>query len=122
MRAITVDKAALATKLTENMQTHHEHWHQAMGHYEAKVREWFEVNLSNIIEGKWAEIQRSCPYPVPEDHTDDYERVLDMLKWDLGNTYELSEGDFDQYVNDNWGWQRSFAANTMSYLVTGDGA
>jgi hypothetical protein len=121
MRPVTVNKASLMERLIANRDAHAGIYEKAMAVYESKVREWFETNLALVKEGKWVDVRRSCPYPVPEEHTEDYQRAIDMLTWDLSDTYELSEGDFDQYVNDNWGWARSFTANSAAYLVTEGG-
>jgi hypothetical protein len=121
VRAITVNKADLVRVLTENLASHRGTYEAAMRVYEDRVREWFETNLTHIKDGKWEQVRRTCPHPVPEEHTEDYQRALDMLGWDLGDTYELTEGDFDQYVNNNWGWSRSFMANSAAYLVTEGG-
>jgi hypothetical protein len=117
MRSITVEKARLVDMLQQNLAVHMGKYDVAMERYQAKVREWFEENLARIMSGDFIHVQRVCPYPVPEKHDEDYVRALDMLAWDLGDTYELTESDFQMYVNDDWGWARTFAANTASYLV-----
>lgn len=117
MRAITVEKAKLIDALESNLAVHLGKYDVAMERYQERVRAWFEANMDRIMKGDFANVQRTCPYPVPEKHDDDYRRALDMLAWDLGDTYELTEVDFDQYINDEWGWARTFAANTGSYLV-----
>jgi hypothetical protein len=38
-----------------------------------------------------------------------------MLEWDQREKIELDQMDFRAYVLDKWHWERSFAANTMSY-------
>ena len=114
---ITVDKAKLREKLVINLEEHAAKYDKAMGIYEEKVRGWFEENLARIKAVDWSKVQRVCPYPVPEKHNDDYYRVIDMLDWSLGDTYDLEEHEFEQYINDQWGWHRTFAANTASYLV-----
>ncbi len=117
MRAITVDKKQLVKALQENLTIHLGKYETALQRYQDRTREWFEANLDRIVKGDYVNVQRTCPHPVPEKHDDDYRRALSMLAWDLGDTYELTEVDFDQYVNDEWGWARTFAANTGSYLV-----
>jgi len=117
MRSITVDKKTLLEKLEANRAKHADKHARAMERYQEKVTEWFQTNLNRITAGEFREIQRSCPWPVPQDHTDDYQRVIDMLAWDLGNTYELTEQDYECYVNDGWGWAREFAATNSAYMV-----
>jgi hypothetical protein len=116
MRDITVRKSDLHQALETNMAEHHDTYVTAMQVYEVKVREWFEENLALIQRGQMHKVQLRCPYPVPEEHTDDYQRAIDMLQWDQGDTIVLSEADFITFINNEWGWHRSFLANTTSYL------
>jgi hypothetical protein len=62
------------------------------------------------------EPQRSLPLPIPEEHTRDFDRVIEMMEWTLNDEVELHESEFDQYVRNEWNWARSFLANTGSYL------
>ena len=40
-----------------------------------------------------------------------------MLEWDQGETVEISLREFKMYVENEWGWRRSFAENTGSYSM-----
>jgi hypothetical protein len=55
--------------------------------------------------------------PVPEEHTADYDRAIQMLNLHLGDTVELSEEAFTRLVQDEWGWRNAFLLNTASYLA-----
>jgi hypothetical protein len=54
--------------------------------------------------------------PEPEDHTDDYDRVLTMIEMSINDTVELSENEFAMYVMDQWDWKQSFTESTYRYL------
>jgi hypothetical protein len=53
--------------------------------------------------------------PMPEDHSRDYERVIEMLEWSQDETLELDESEFSTYVLDQWGWQEGFAQTYAMY-------
>jgi len=56
--------------------------------------------------------------PVPENHLEDYDRILEMLSFETRDTIELSESEVRKYIQDNWEWSSSFIANSASYAVT----
>lgn len=53
--------------------------------------------------------------PVPEEHTKDFDLILDMLNSTRDETIELNKNEFDCYVRGNWGWKTEFTNNTVSY-------
>jgi hypothetical protein len=55
--------------------------------------------------------------PVPEEHTEDFDRAIEMLQWEVNDEVVLSEHDFATLVQNQWGWARAFASNTASYTV-----
>jgi len=55
--------------------------------------------------------------PVPEDHTKDYDAMLDMLKSSINTTIELDNERFRQFVRDEWEWKDRFLGTVNSYVV-----
>jgi len=58
--------------------------------------------------------------PVPEDHTDDYQRVIKMLELTLraGESYViLGEQQVAQYVMDDWHWSTLVTSTNEFYSV-----
>lgn len=54
-------------------------------------------------------------FPMPVDHTDDYERAREMYTMSIDDVIELTENEFDQLVLDNWGWKGEFLRTTSAY-------
>ncbi len=52
----------------------------------------------------------------PEDHTDDYNGVIRKLELTVGDTVELDNTEFEQYVRNRWSWRTSFLATNSSYI------
>lgn len=111
---ITVDKDKLLETLRANRAKHHSTYLAAVEVYRRKATALAAEQTELLLRGEIRAILVNLP--VPEEHTDDYDRVIAMLEWDLGDTYELDEGDFNQYVLDVWGWGQRFFANSTSYL------
>lgn len=56
------------------------------------------------------------PLKYPENHLEDYDRVIDMLKFSIADKVELSSSDFDAYVRNNWSWRNSFLGTNSAYV------
>lgn len=118
MRKITVDKADLAETITRNRDAHKAEYDKAVEVY--RVR--FVEEAKKFAEDSIARSRQRVAFgnfvwlPVPEEHTEDYDRALLMLDWELGDTVELSQEEFATLVQNQWNWIRSFTANTSSYV------
>ena len=53
--------------------------------------------------------------PVPEQHKADFDKVIRMMELNIEPTITLEEFEFNQYVMNEWAWQRQFLASTASY-------
>lgn len=51
----------------------------------------------------------------PQDHTGDYDRVIDMLELAQQATVKLNEATFATYVRDEWDWKNEFTATSDFY-------
>jgi hypothetical protein len=112
---ITVLKNDLIETLKANRDAHRDMFLRAQTAYRAKMIEELDRALDEAKNG--GTIRRSFALPVPEDHTDDFNTAIQMLEWHQGKTADLSQHEFMNYVENNWGWRQSFAANTASYLA-----
>lgn len=115
MEKITVGKIRLMQTLLTNRDKHQAAYDEAVVAYRVRAIEEMERNLLAAQRGD--EVVLYVRIPVPEIHTDDYNRAIDMLKWETSDTVSLSEHDFAELVQNEWGWARSFATNTVSYAA-----
>lgn len=115
MKDIHVDKNELLAILRENRANHRETFEKAQVVFRERLIEELDRKLEDARAGRRVDVH--VRLPVPEDHTGDYDRVIRMLELEVDTTVMLSEQDMNQYVQDQWGWNASFAANTTSYLA-----
>lgn len=113
MDTITVEKADLIATLRDNRQAHQEIFEKAQDVYREQMIAELDRALAEARNG--GKIRRAFSLPVPENHTEDFDTAISMLEWDQGGTVELSRREFREYVQNEWGWQASFAANTVAY-------
>lgn len=110
-----VRKDELLTILKENRTNHKATFDKAVKYYGEELLRLLEQKLEEVKAGR--KIAHALNLPVPEEHTGDYDRVIRMLEMSLDEELEMDEHQFDQYVNDIWDWQRSWASNTTAYTA-----
>lgn len=114
MRTIEVKKERLLKTLKKNRKKHKATFDEAQIKYREKVIA--ELNKAMMRAKAGGKIQTYFAFPAPEDYTDAYDTAISMVEWAEGETIELDEGSFKNYVLDEWGWKGAFVANTASYL------
>lgn len=110
---ITVDKAALLKKLQGNRETHRETFTAALAGYAAEAENLLREHLEYLSQGKTPKI--NIILARPEDRTRDYDRVIGMLQMHTGDTFDLDETSYAQYVDDDWSWKRQWLQLSASY-------
>lgn len=116
MKTVEVSKVELVKKLQANLQTHKADFDIAWDKFREQAAHNFEQRLHQIKEApKGAQLDLWVNLVVPEDHSDDYVRALEMLEWEVNDTVELQEHEFKQYVQDDWGWKNAFLSTNQLY-------
>lgn len=113
MQKISVAKDELLSKLENNREKHRGIFETAIEKYREEAIKAFQNNIDTIKKG--GPVREYLNLPVPEDHTDDYDTAIQMCEWHVGDTVGLTDREFKQYVQDQWGWNQSFMATTASY-------
>jgi hypothetical protein len=85
---VHVKRTELLDRIKANRETHRAEFEKAWTGYEAAVRAWFEEKIGEIHRGR---IPTTTAFtgPVPQDHTDDYDRVIDMLEMEVRTELEI---------------------------------
>lgn len=116
---ITVDKDALLGILKENRGKHGAAFQKAWDGYTMVVRGELEGLLAAVRDNK--PIPRLLNNVPPDDHTNDYDDVIDMLQMAIGNTIDLTQPQFRQYVKDDWGWKQNWETSNTAYIEASGG-
>lgn len=116
MKPVKVDKDKLIETLLGNKETHRQDFEIAWEAFRSRAMDNMEAKLhalKNADRGTRVDIWVNLD--PPQDHTDDYERVIEMLKWELEDHILLEERDFRAYVQDEWNWTAGFQASAVQY-------
>lgn len=76
----------------------------------------FNFNVSFDYRGSALGQVGGWPLTYPENHLDDYDRVISMLEFSVADKVELTVTDFNAYVRNRWEWHRSFAGSNQAYV------
>ena len=115
MRQVTVSKGNLLLKLRANRDAHRSLFLKAQEGYRAAVIEELDRMLAEARTGK--PIRRAINLAEPQDHTEDYDRVIAMAEMEVGDIIELTDDEFAQYVLDQWDWRHLVLATNTAYAA-----
>ena len=113
MNEVKIRKENLLQAVKANRTTHRDEFLTAQAGFRDRVIEELDRRLQDAREGKKVNLLISMP--EPQDHTDDYDRVIRMLEMSVDDEVKLSATEFDQYVMDNWQWARQAKLINASY-------
>lgn len=114
MKDVTINKADLLAKLEENKQRHEEAFHEASEAFYTKLNSDI-AEAARLVKEKKINFNQFrtavLNETAPEGHCDDYERLIQMLKYEIEAHITLSSEDFMRYVLDEWHWKTQFATS-----------
>jgi hypothetical protein len=111
MNTVKVKRTEILSRIKTNREAHRELFLKAQDGYRQDMIEELDRMLQEARDGK--KIRRTIALVEPQDHTADYDRVIDMLEMSQDEILEIEAHEFDMYVRDNWSW-RAFANETNS--------
>jgi hypothetical protein len=109
MHSVKVERIALLQAIKGNRDAHRTMFLKAQEGYRAMMIEELDRMLQEAKDGK--QIRRAVSLVEPQDHTEDYDRVITMLEMSVDKEIEIDASSFDQYVRDRWSWKQ-FADST----------
>lgn len=121
MKTINVNKDQLLETLKSNRDKHSKEVAELREDYRKQIVAAGEEYLTKVkkhsekdkIE-RWNQSPEFIPWP--EDHTDEYDRAIEMLRWHTGSEIDLTEAEFSQFVQDDWEWRTKFEVSKSSLV------
>jgi hypothetical protein len=117
MQTVIVHRDRLRQALTENRLRHETNWKEAHARWRVDLADqltWAAVELADGGKVNLAGILKE--HQEPENHTEDYDRVLAMLDFSDTDQITLTQGDFRNYVLDEWDWKTRWNLSNAKYL------
>lgn len=113
MNNVNIEKGVLLPIIEENKQKHNQIYVAAVSGYWAKAEEVLNQKLTQIKNQE--KIDSYLGLSFPENHEDDYNRVIKMVALSSDNVLNLTQIEFNQYVMNNWSWRNSFLSTNSIY-------
>lgn len=116
MASVNVDKHRLREALEDNRKTHRADFVIAWEAYQKKAILELADRLQKAKDAKSPDnIDTYILLQVPEDHTEDYDRAIEMLFWELNDSVTLTDHEFQNFIQDKWRWKEQFVQSNTFY-------
>lgn len=115
MKTVTVAKTKFIERVQANRDSHRATFEKAQEGYRAFLIKELEQRLDEARRG--LKIDRFIHLDEPEDHTADYDQVLEMAHMSVDETVEVTAQEFAWYVLDRWQWKQQWVATNSTYGV-----
>lgn len=112
---LSFDKQTVIDTVKTNREKHKKEYEEAVLGYRQKMKEWAEEIYKTVFVSGEEPKNRNCPYPKPQHHLAEYDRLLKLLEMCTDTSLTLSHNEFDNFIMDKWDWSRGFATVTSMY-------
>jgi adenylate kinase family enzyme len=116
LSVVKVKKDALLTTIVANRDKHRQIFEEAVTGFRAKAIAILEARLDDAKAGRRIKVYIDLPTPV--DQTREYNKIIKMLEMSVDTEIELTQGEFAQYVMDDWSWKKQFSATNAMYTTS----
>lgn len=117
LQTVRVNKADLLERIKKNRDEHRQIYEEAMAGWKKAVTDELEKMYEDALNGR--DFRLAVRLERPEDHTDEYDTIIELLDMSLDEELELPYNEFANYALDKWGWQGRFLSMSASYGSTG---
>lgn len=123
MREVKVNRNELLVKVTANRAKHINEYEEAVAGYKEaakesvrKAMERLQQRIEELEEGEVIVLQAvHFNLAVPQNHSKDYDQVIEMLKMSVDDQLTIKADEFACYVMDDWAWKEEFQNVSMMY-------
>lgn len=116
MKTVNVNKSELLEILKKNRQEHQEVFREANEKFRKEAATKLEAMMKDLREGKAFNPTVVNILDVPEDHTAEYDRAIQMLEMSVDAVVAVDAREFACLVQDRWDWSRRWAASNIKYV------
>ncbi len=111
-RMVTINKEQLIAKIIENKAAHIVEFEEAKKAYVVEAHRLLEGAKKRVDEGKMDIMVRLT---TPVNRSEEYDKVVEMFKWEVKDEVELTQSEFNEYVHDDNDSARSAKLANSSY-------
>jgi len=116
MKTIRVQKSKLLEILRKNRAEHREIFLKAQQKFREVAIQELDKQLQAAREGQRFVLRRITQLIEPQDYTAKYDRAIQMLEMSVDDTIEITNQEFQNFIQDIWNWSRSWALSNSGYV------
>lgn len=114
MKSVRVKKIELLDRVGKNRKAHRDRFLKALDGWKKEAVRVLEDAYESAKSGKLEDVRVFLQRP--DDHTDEYDRAIEMLAMEVSDEVEIDADDFAHLVQDRWDWMSQFMTSTAYYL------
>lgn len=120
-RSVNVSRVQLLEKLRENLEIHKKEYEEALAEFKARLIEDLQLAVKKVKKTDDVMDLEKFKFKIsfPEDHSQDYQDVIEMLEMSTDDTINLDAQSFKAYIKNEWVWQQSFKMTKALYNSVG---
>jgi hypothetical protein len=124
MRKVKVKREELLVKVKANREKHVAEYEEAVIGYKEeairavdKVMGHLKTRIHDLEAGEVLYLHAvAFDLEVPQNHSKDYDQVIEMLTMSVDEELEIQSDEFACYVMDDWDWKQDFLHTNRKYL------
>ena len=97
-REVTINKASLIAKIEENRDSHVKEYELAIVAYKKEAEKQLRKLTKDLRDG---ELNLQLKLISPINRKEEYDKVIEMFKWEISENVVLSQKEFNEYVHDD---------------------
>lgn len=117
MNSTKIRKERLITIIQENLSKHELEYQAAITEYRAQVVAKLKTAIKAAQKNEDINFYE-LNLPKPTSHSVEYQRALRMLELTEESVIELDNLSFQQLVEDEWDWSKTFKSVSSMYVKT----
>lgn len=120
-RSVNVDRFELLVKLRENLEIHKKEYAEALVEYQTRLLEDLQLAVKKVKKTEDVMDLKDFKFKLsfPEDHSQEYVDVIEMLEMSTDNNINLDAQSFKAYIKNEWHWQQQFKMTKTLYNSVG---
>lgn len=101
-------------KFSENIKEYTDAVNAALDKVTSKIEKREEVPSKFSVDIPYVDTSFDLVYP--QDHSNDYERAIRMMRSSIYEDVRLTIQEYDAYVLNNWSWKTAFLTSNRLYV------
>lgn len=120
-RSVNVSRTELLTKLRENLVIHEREYAEALVEFKTRLEADLKLALKKVSKEEDPKKLLGFRFHLqaPQDHSNDYREVIEMLEMSVDENINLDSQSFRAYIKNEWHWRHAFLATKSSYGAIG---